>query len=107
MIRYSVISSQDHWVQLHKDVQRNFEIKSRKWAKTESKKMAEKVEAEMLHFFDYPCNRGLNGAGRPEVSPGSPFSKAEEMASLELTQSLKALLALYFSRMDPSAPDLL
>ncbi|KAL2630438.1 hypothetical protein R1flu_015124 [Riccia fluitans] len=37
-----------------------------RWAKTESKKMAEKVEAELLHFFDYPWNRGLNGARRPE-----------------------------------------
>ncbi|KAG6544050.1 hypothetical protein Mapa_014573 [Marchantia paleacea] len=37
-----------------------------RWARTESKQMAENVESELLHVFDYPWNRGLNGARRPD-----------------------------------------
>lgn len=36
-----------------------------RWARTESKQMAEKVESELLHVFDYPWNTSLNGARRP------------------------------------------
>ncbi|CAM6120380.1 unnamed protein product [Calypogeia fissa] len=36
-----------------------------RWARTESKQMAEKVESELLQVFDYPWNTSLNGARRP------------------------------------------
>jgi hypothetical protein len=42
---------------------RGFSIAFR-WARTESKQMAEKVEAQLLHVFDYPWNTSLNGARR-------------------------------------------